>query len=393
MEHPLGRWIYLGYIGAGNVGDDLMAERFLAQLDPAALADTVVLGRSAARPKFLESMPVRYARASAKASLRHIPGAAGLVILGGTNFHDAVSDAEWRSFRLKLWSLTGVIGLCRLFGGKVVHLGVGIGPLRRPGARRVAAMALRLGSLVVLRDRSSAALCWQLGVREPHEAYDLGFLDLPPAGPAEDSGRILGLAPTTLGGLPDVPADIDLAFWTAMCARIAERSAEGAIAKVRIFVFNVSQGLSDDQVLCRDILSRLSDHGVTTELVLYEETPAEILRSMRECATVMAFRYHSAIAAALLGKRLLLVPYHRKVLDLVEQLGLDLDDVLIPIQPSAADLEAEIARAAKRLDIAGRPALDRPGIAARMRRALMLAKKAGIPLRDDEISGASAETA
>jgi polysaccharide pyruvyl transferase WcaK-like protein len=391
----MGRWVFLGYIGAGNVGDDLMAERFLEQLDPAVLPDTVVLGRSETRPKFLDGIPVRYARASAKASLRHVLGAEGLVVLGGTNLHDAVSDGEWRLFRRKLVALTAVMGLCRLFGGKVVHLGVGVGPLRRPDARRIAAAALKLGSLVVLRDRNSFELCRALGVRQPHEACDLAFLDLLAApsspGPADDGRRILGIAPTTLANLPGVPADIDSRFWDAMCDRIAERAAAGTIETVRIFAFNVSGGLSDDRTLCQDILSRLAKRGVAGELVAYQETPAAILRSMRDCAVFMAFRYHSAIMAALLGRRLILVPYHRKVLDLVEQLGLDADDVLTV--SSAAALEDGIASLTNRLDAASRPAMDRRAIIDRMRHALDLAVEVGIPLRNDHMAAPALEAA
>ncbi len=384
----MGRWVFLGYVGAGNVGDDLMAERFLEQIDPAALPDAVLLGRSEARPRFLDGVPIRYAKATAKASLRHVLGAEGLVILGGTNLHDAVSDADWRLFRRKLVALTAVMALCRLFGGKVVHLGVGVGPLRRPDARRIAAAALKLGSLVVLRDRNSFELCRALGVRQPHEACDLAFLDLLAAPstpePTDDRHRILGIAPTTLANLPGVPADIDSRFWDAMCDRIARQAAAGTIETVRIFAFNVSGGLSDDRALCREIRSRLVGRGVASELVAYEEAPAAILRSMRDCAVFMAFRYHSAIMAALLGKRLVLVPYHRKVLDLVEQLGLQADDMLTV--SSATTIEGEIARVMDRVDAIGRPAMDRRAIADRMRRSLALAAQAGMPLGRDQPS-------
>jgi polysaccharide pyruvyl transferase WcaK-like protein len=384
----MGRWVFLGYVGAGNVGDDLMAERLLEQLDPATLPETVFLGRSEARPKFLEGIPVRYARASAKASLRYVLGAEGLVILGGTNLHDAVSDKEWRLFRRKLVALTAVMGLCRLFGGKVVHLGVGVGPLRRPDARRIAAAALKLGSLVVLRDRNSFELCRALDVRQPHEAYDLAFLDLlaPSSSPepADDRRRILGIAPTTLANLPGVSADIDSRFWAAMCDRIAGQAAAGAIETVRIFVFNVSGGLSDDRALCQAIQSQLAKRGVASELVPYEESPTVISRSMRDCTVFMAFRYHSAIMAALLGRRLVLVPYHRKVLDLVQQLGLEADDVLTV--SSSAEIEGEIARVMDRLDATGRPAMDRQAIADRMRHSLALAAQAGMPLGRDQPS-------
>lgn len=377
----MGRWVFIGYIGAGNVGDDLMAERFLAQLDPASLSNAVFLGRSSERPGFLRGVPIGYARASLKAAVRNLIGATGLVLVGGTNFHDAVSDRDWPAFRRKLLTLAAAMGLCRALGGRVVHLAIGVGPLRRRDAQRVAALALRLGSAVIVRDRQSFEVCRSLGIRNVCEARDLAFLEAEPAGPGcgETTG-ILGIAPTTLANLPDIPDGIDGLFWKHMADRIGAAVVARSVTKVRIFAFNVSEGLSDDQKLCLELDAALRERGVETDVVVYDDVPATILRSMQECTVFMAFRYHSAITAALLGKKLILVPYHRKVEDLVEQLVLDRADVLNAKQSSIEAIYSEIDRIADRLDKIGRPAIDHSSIDQSMREAFMQVAALGLPL-------------
>lgn len=380
----MGKWLLLGYIGAGNAGDDLMAKSFLAQLDPASLPDVVFLGRSAHRPRLLDGVPVAYAQATPKAILRYGLGAKGLVMLGGTHFHDAMTDPEWRVYRRKLAMLTATMAICRLFGGKVVHLGAGIGPLLRQDARRLTATALKLGSLVVLRDVNSFELSRSLGARRPHEARDLAFLDFltpRPATAPDSDRRILGLAPCSLSNLPGALPRIDELFWECMCSRVAEAVRGGVVDRVRIFAFCVSGGLWDDRALSESVQSRLTALGVDCEMVFYDHLPDAILRSLRDCSVFMAFRYHAAIMAALEDRRTILVPYHRKVLDLIKQLSLNPEDVLDVQQPSEDALRAEIGRVIDRLDQIGRPAVDRDAAVGAARRSLDLAAEIGVPVR------------
>jgi len=379
----MGKWVFVGYIGAGNVGDDLMAMRFLAQLDPRVLPDVVFLGRSDERPPFLASVPVVYARASAKTTLRYIIGAKGLVLLGGTNLHDAVSDRDWPAFRRKLLMLTMAIGLCRASGGRVVQLAIGVGPLTRRDARGIAKLALRLSSTVILRDRQSFELCRALGIRRVHEARDLAFLDLRTCNSAASgAGSIMGIAPTTLANLAGATADVDDVFWIHMCERISHSVQTGVFAKVRLFAFNVSGGLSDDRSLCQSIEARLRALGIDVDVVEYDNCPEGMLRLMSECDIFVAFRYHSAIMAGLLGRRIVLVPYHKKVLDLIDQLGIKPADVLDVKQLSAQALQTEIDRIVARLEAVGRSIPDIQAIRNMMSKALIVAAEAGIPLSE-----------
>jgi len=72
--------------------------------------------------------------------------------------------------------------------------------------------------------------------------------------------------------------------------------------------------------------------GGRTTLISYNSDPSETFRAIQECVAFVATRYHAAVLAYLGGCQLMTVPYHRKVRDFSEEIGLSSDAQLFPYQ-------------------------------------------------------------
>lgn len=179
-----------GYYGFGNAGDEAILEAMLRDVRALAPAVRVVVlsGDPAdTSARFgVEAVP----RMNPGAVMRALRGADLFLSGGGSLLQDATG---WGSVPY----YAGLMGVARRLGVPVVVYAQGVGPLRRPWLRRLAAAAVGAASEITVRDRLSCETLRELGVD--------------PARIRVTADPVFGLAPVTSrpdGGLPRAGVDV-----------------------------------------------------------------------------------------------------------------------------------------------------------------------------------------
>src|SRR5690606_31940136 len=146
-----------GYYGFGNAGDEAILEAMVRDLRALAPgARLVVLSADPAATAArcgVEAVP----RTHLPSVLGALRGADLFISGGGSLLQDATS---WRSVPY----YAGLMRLARWMGVPVFVYAQGIGPLRRPWLRRLAARVLNGAAEVTVRDRLSYEMLLELGV-------------------------------------------------------------------------------------------------------------------------------------------------------------------------------------------------------------------------------------
>lgn len=171
------RLVLLGYFGFGNAGDEAVLAAEVSALRSVLGPETefVVISGDVAHTRDVHGLPA-VSRTSIPDVLRAIRASDGLIAGGGSLLQDVTSARPVAFYG-------GVMLAARLARKPVFVYAQGLGPLRRAPNRWLASRALRRATYVALRDRESALLAEDLGVREvdlvpdPVLGLDLGELD------------------------------------------------------------------------------------------------------------------------------------------------------------------------------------------------------------------------
>jgi len=327
-----GRWLVIGHYGAGNTGDEAMCRALISASPPELRARMIVVSKGASgAPDGIERVPLEPG-----VLLRAFPRIAGVILGGGTHFHD---EYVGRAYVAHLGSMVRhlvVYILTRLGGGRVIWVGVGVGPLRRRLPRILFRAAARTCGLIAVRDAASLERTQALTSHGKVElAFDLAALLTPPrsnaGGRARDpGGTVLGVSVMNLDAFRGFgPGGADRTFHHIAQA-LRERLAQDDGLRVRVFVIGQSRREDDRDIsgrLCRS-LERAAPGRV--RLVEYAPDPRETLAGFAACDAVFATRYHSLLFGYLAGCRLAALAYNEKVADLSEELGLGARAVLRP---------------------------------------------------------------
>ena len=288
------RIVIAGYYGYRNWGDEGSLAALLQGLKGTASQLSVLSGD----PTFTEAtygvaalprMQIRAVRGAIRAS-------DALIFGGGSLLQDATS----------LRSLLYYLALIR-WGlqahGKVLLVGQGVGPLRRPISRWLVSATLRRVPFLSVRDADSAQRLSRIGVTHATIDADLtwSLTPLPPPVELGEGTRWIGLAPRRWGNTP-----VQEAF-VALCRQL---HADGYRAML------IAMQESQDRALCEAIAAE------TDAFVLPAPAhPAQLLGVMRSLQGMVALRLHGAIFAASQGVPTLCIAYDPKVDALATQLG------------------------------------------------------------------------
>ena len=174
------RYLISGYYGEKNAGDEAILAGILQEIerrDPGARF--TVLSFDPVDTERRHSSPGRDLRAlstslRSPARLRAAIKEADLLISGGGSFlHEADFELHGRSFLLREGKLRpipyflSVVLTARADGLPVMWYAQGLGPLHTRAARRLVAVAGSVSQVVTWRDRDSARLAYEVGVRAP----------------------------------------------------------------------------------------------------------------------------------------------------------------------------------------------------------------------------------
>ncbi len=327
-EKRAGTWLLLGYYGGDSVGDDAMLAGLLRRCNPAQVRRLTVLSKDGSVPTAVSSLGVRAYKATLPRLLTTLVGAEGIVQGGGTFFHDAYSDSAQRRYRWTLTKLSCILCLAHALGKKVALVGVGVGPVRQRFTKLITRLALRSCHAISVRDESSLNVVGSLSRRNRAElTFDLAALLVDsPSQEGRCRGnvrRVLGISALSLSPFVDRGSCEPESFWDTLGDSIARRLVDDAALRVKIFVMWAGADGPNDIGVSRRLQECIGErHPGRVRLIPYTRDTISIIDEMSDCYGFIATRYHAAMLAYLVGCRLLLVPYHKKVSELGDQIGL-----------------------------------------------------------------------
>lgn len=316
--------IALGYQGFGNVGDEAILagiERLLAPTPMRVRA--VIAGDRAPVPACGDARRITSRRLlPTPGALRELRRGKVLLVTGGGLIHD-----HWPVVipRYAIWSV-----LARSAGLRIAWIGVGVGPIRRPWQRRLAARAVAAAGLLTVRDQASAEWLERLlpnarAVVIPDPAF---FLESPPA---ESSGGGLGLIVR-----PPVPGDAPLAgpLLDALAGVAATHCHAGRPVAI------VTMERQFDAAFASAVADRVeSAAGVRPGIAHLPLDPDAALGKLARFDAIVSVRMHGLILAALARVPCVPVVYDDKVAATASRLGLD--EVGVPLHEASGALLAE----------------------------------------------------
>jgi polysaccharide pyruvyl transferase WcaK-like protein len=211
---------------------------------------------------------------------------------------------------------------------KFAAIGVSIGPFADAADEAEAARFLRKFSYFSVRDRKSVELLEKMQVPvKPLLSRDLvGALPLllpaqsaPPQAGATQAAPVLGVSvchfERLMGGDTAVEDRRNAALFEGV-ARFAKRAG----VRVRIFSLN-SHPRWGDEAFSRELQIRLRQQGTDAELISAKDNLLGCWHGLAACTAVLSVRLHGAITAYLCGVPFTLVEYHRKCVDLMDDIG------------------------------------------------------------------------
>lgn len=293
----------LGYIGAGNLGDEAILSGTIKLLDAYGHAAVAI----SHRPE-----ETRRRHGIRAVDWRDLPGVWRLIsevdaffLGGGSLLQDRTSLRS-----LLYYTTVSLLAACRL---PVIWWAMGVGPLERRLTRRLVRQAGRLARVVTVREEASRDLLGELGVPVTAVVRDPAFL-LPVPRTTPPRVRRLLVLPRPVRG-------VDLFPWLAReLLRFRQFGGEVWLAPLQAGV---------DTAVCEEIC-----RAVPARCLAHPETWEEFSSVLASVDAVLSVRLHGLILAYLAGRPCLGVPYDPKVVAHAALLGLP----LVPIGGALAEL-------------------------------------------------------
>jgi polysaccharide pyruvyl transferase CsaB len=306
LAHPRHHVVVAGWSGTTNLGDELLLRALLGLLAEQSCTATVV-SRSPHDTMRLHNVDA-VGLGDAAGLVRRLRASDGLVLGPGTLIQDQTSPASLP------WHL-GRVATARAVGRPVAGIGLGAGPLRRPGSRAMTGTALRHCAAVSVRDDRSAALLAACGVRGVAHGCDLALALDPPIGPLQPRVAVSLRAHHQAGSLMPLRHRVDAAWDPVRIAGLAA-ALDDVASRTGLPLHLVAMDTDDDARFHAEVARHLrSPH--TTEVPDLDTVVAAIATSQ----LVVAMRYHAGIAAVIGQRPVALVGYATKVDALAAELA------------------------------------------------------------------------
>ena len=343
---PEPKWLVLGHYGGHNTGDDAMLMGLTVTGGPRFWKRMVVVTKDGVLPPYLANTGVRAVRATPGAVISELLRAQGIVVGGGTHFHD--DYAGWRYLRhtrYLLW-FVGAALLAKVLRKRVLWLSVGFGPFFRAPTKWLTQVGLRLCDHVTVRDSQSYhdVAPWIASTRL-ELTFDLAALLADCEGGRQEKlshqekiAHLLGISVTSVQNSKTGGPVVDAVFWDRFSESLATLLVHRQEVRVRLFI--IRGGTHDDDAALTDrVYAKLASvDAARVEVLPYNANPTSTLQKISECQAFIATRFHSGILAYLSRCHLLFLAYHRKVLDLAKEIGLSMH-ACIELRDSVAESE------------------------------------------------------
>ncbi len=330
LNHRVSHPLIIGHYGGGNTGDEAMLTGLLGAVDPGLRRRAAIVVK---RPRS-EILHSDYGADTIPAAfhpvLRALLKSDGLMLGGGTHFHDDYTTRRYLRHLRYMLRITSLSMLAKLLGREVMWLGMGFGPFYRHPTRWVTRLGLKFCDRVTVRDAEShREISRWISPEKLSLAFDLAALLVkdPLRGDTPTSGSggfypTLGICVTSVRQCLTCGPRVEAVFWRRLAAVVIRALDDRPKMRVRVVVFR-GGNYEDDWTLSRELHDTLARaHPGRLELVPYSPEPRHMLSKVAECDAFLATRYHSGVLAYLAGCSLLFFDYHRKVRDLAREIGL-----------------------------------------------------------------------
>ncbi|MHB1455774.1 MAG: polysaccharide pyruvyl transferase CsaB [Armatimonadota bacterium] len=296
------RILISGYYGFSNAGDEAVLSMIVSGLreESGGSLDISVLSASPA-----ETASTYGVGAVPRMSLKHVMTALGecdlLISGGGSLLQDATS------LKSLMYYLT-IIRMAQIKQKKVMILGQGIGPLKRWISRRTTADVLNGVDCITVRDRQSAELLIEIGVKKPEITVTADPTLLLKPSPADEVDALLteaGLAPDT-----DIIA-VSLRGWDAAPRLIDEMvvALEKLSLRISARMLFINMHIPGDERVSERARENIWSAAVQPRIW----TAPQLVGVLGRCRLVMGMRLHALILAAAAGTPSIGIAYDPKV--------------------------------------------------------------------------------
>ncbi|MFH1834415.1 MAG: polysaccharide pyruvyl transferase family protein [bacterium] len=326
------RYLISGYYGEGNAGDEAILAGILQEVgrrDPEAGFTVLSFDPGdTERRHGAPGLDLRVLSTSLRSpsSLRAAMKAANLLISGGGSFlHEADFELYGRSFFFRAGKLRpvpyflSIVFMARAAGVPVMWYAQGLGPLHTRSARRLVATAGSASQLVTWRDRDSARLAYEVGLRGPIQSVvpDPAYaLDL---GTAEEGQAELvrcGVAPGRRYLAVCPRAWLGRAAYLSSLGEALEKAGADLDLEIVLVPFHHSL----DPPVCETLGARPGLAG-RAHLLPPVASPAVLATVLGGAELVVAMRLHGGILAAAAGVPVVTVDYDPKTRAFAAQTG------------------------------------------------------------------------
>lgn len=347
-NHRISCPLIIGHYGGCNTGDEAMLVGLLRAIDPKLRRHTTVTAKDLGIEGGIPALGVSVIPAAFLPVFRALLRSDGLVLGGGTHFHDDYTTVRYlRHFRHML-RITGLSILAKMLGRRVIWLSMGFGPFFRRPTRWVTKLGLRFCDSVTVRDAKSRqeVAAW-VPTKRIAVAFDLAALLVGNSHEGIDGLRAegrrcptLGVSVTSVRHCMTSGPRVDAVLWRRLAGAVNRILDENQNLRVKVLVIRGGNH-EDDRAISAQLHDTIrKSHPGRSDLVPYTPEPTETLRRIAECDAVVATRYHAGVLAYLAHRPLLLLAYHRKVRDLAREIGLS-DEACISL---AEDVDERLLR-------------------------------------------------
>ena len=311
----------IGHYGGDNFGDEFMLDALLGYLETTQATGKIYIVNK--KPEVVSDR-VTFVSPGFPSILKVFSKTGMLVLGGGTHFHDDYHQKRLNRHYVYLTKILIISMLYRISFKKVYFIGVGYAPLKGSMIKILTRCSLWLAHRITVRDKISyenlKALSPRIVQRKVKLAFDLASLHAEVGRERAKNETIVGISLTSFSFSSNTNQD---RLWEDDIIPQIGAVYRDSKLFVRIFVFRGGTRESDIPLSekLRDHLfeidsTRVSLHGYTDEL-------PKFVAPMAECEYFIATRYHSAVIAYLVGCKLLIIPYHQKLIDIGEMIDLD----------------------------------------------------------------------
>ena len=316
----------IGHYGGDNFGDEFMLEALLEYLDTVKIVGKIFI---VSKKDSSSGNKVTYVSPGALSTLKVFFKTKVLILGGGTHFHDDYHEERLKRHYIYLAKILFISLLYRLSFKKVYYLGVGYAPLRSARIKRLAKLSVFLANHITVRDKISLQnlndLSRKSAASKINLTFDLASLHREVERKRTKTDTLVGISLTSFSFSSNSNQD---SLWEHHIIPQIGAIYEKTNISIRIFVFRGGSRESDIP-----LSKKLQEHLYEIDpgrVAIYEHTDntEEFVTPLAQCEYFVATRYHSAVIAYLAGCKLLIIPYHQKLIDVVDMIALDLHAVM-----------------------------------------------------------------